>query len=125
MAAINPHKAEAESLLNRAATREPVLLGTAIVNFVAVLISGAAIFGFDLSGEQQDMIWQMLGAFSILLWTAAPFIRGSVYSPNTHVNEVAAAASTEVPVVSDALVQPAPPPTVIVKEEEGVVEGLK
>jgi hypothetical protein len=118
MATVNPHKAEAESMLNRAAAREPVLLGTAIVNFVAVLISGAAIFGLELSDAQQDMIWQMLIAFSGLIWAAAPFVRHSVYSPNTHANEVAAAAATSVPVVSEATVVPEPPPTVIVKENE-------
>ena len=110
-------KSKAEQMLNNAATREPVLLGTAIVQFVSVVIGCAAVFGFDVSPEQQDMVWQMLGAFSILIWSAAPFIRNSVYSPNTHANEVSAAAQTQVPAVSEALVVPDPPPTIVVQEE--------
>ena len=113
----------AESMLNSAVAREPILLGTAIVNFVAALIAGAAIFGFETSAVQQDTIWQMLGAFSVLLWTAAPILRHSVYSPNTHANEVAAAAETQVPAVTDALVTPEPPPTVVVQDEVDAPTG--
>ena len=81
----------AEDALNRAVEREPVLLGTAIVNFVAVAISTAAIFGFHISPEQQDAIWQLLAAFSILLWAGAGFIRQGVYSPATHNREIESA----------------------------------
>lgn len=88
-------KSKAEQMLNSAANREPVLLGTAIVNFVAMIIACAAVFGFDISSEQQDMVWQMLGAFSVLLWSAAPFVRGRVYSPATHETEVATALATD------------------------------
>ena len=100
---MNENKNKVEEMLNGAVSREPVLLGTAIVNFVAALISTAAILGLELTAQQQDTIWQMFAAFSVLLWTAAPMIRKAVYSPSTHEREVVAAAATSVPIVSDSL----------------------
>ena len=100
-------KARAESALNKAATREPILLGTAIVNFVAAAIATAAVMGLDLTGVQQDAIWQCLGAGSILLWTASGFMRQSVVSPATHLRKVEEAAISQEAEPANTLVTPA------------------
>jgi hypothetical protein len=63
---------------------EPVLLGTAIVNFVGILFLTVAAFGFELSAVQQDAIWQLIAAFSVLVWTGGAWIRSRVPSPATH-----------------------------------------
>jgi hypothetical protein len=81
----------AEDALNRAANGERVLLGTAVVNFVGVLFLTVAAFGFELSAVQQDAIWQLIAAFSVLVWTGGFWIRKGVPSQVTLEREVEAA----------------------------------
>ena len=90
-------KSRTEAMLNSAATNQPVLLGTAIVQFISVALVAVASFGFDLSDAQQDAIWQLLGAFSIFLWSASAWVKHATVPNAKNEAQVKDALYTPVP----------------------------
>ena len=74
-------KASFEASLNGIQNKEPVLLGTAIVQLIVALVALLAAWGVDMTAAQQDAMWQTLAAFSVVLWMMAPVIRAHVWSP--------------------------------------------
>lgn len=75
------NKQQFEDALNGIQNKEPVLLGTAVVQLIVALIALLASWGIDMSDAQQDALWQSLAAFSVVLWMVAPVIRQHVWSP--------------------------------------------
>jgi hypothetical protein len=80
-----------ESNINGWQSREPVMLGTAIVQLITMGIALAATFGLEMSDAQINALWGFLAAFSTVLWIAAAAIRAHVYAPAT-VAKIEAAA---------------------------------
>jgi cytochrome b subunit of formate dehydrogenase len=72
-----------ESNINSWSNREPVLLGTAIVQLVVAGIALAATFGLNMTDAQINALWGFLAAFSTILWIGAGAIRNHVYAPST------------------------------------------
>lgn len=85
-----------ETNLNGIQNREPVLLGTAIVNLIAAFLALGAAWGLEMTAAQQDAMWQTLAAFSVVLWLVAPVIRSKVWSPAS-VAEITAGDVTRLP----------------------------
>lgn len=75
------NKQQFEDALNGIQNKEPVLLGTAVVQLIVALIALLAAWGIDMTAAQQDALWQSLAAFSVVLWMMAPVIRSKVWSP--------------------------------------------
>jgi uncharacterized membrane protein len=87
-----------ERNINNWESREPVMLGTAVVQLIVTGIALAATFGLSMSDAQVNALWGFLAAFSTVLWIAAAAIRAHVVSPATYQKDVAVALATEPPV---------------------------
>jgi uncharacterized membrane protein len=72
-----------ESNINNWQSREPVMLGTAIVQLIVTGIALAATFGLNMSDAQINALWGFLAAFSTVLWIGAAAVRARVYAPAT------------------------------------------